>query len=95
MKPKSRLNYLHPGVFRKVSVLAAAGLLISLSTYATAQTPYEAHYSDAAPQAPPAQEMPQGMMGDRWDDGRHDARPRNDGHDGKLPDDGRKQSLLC
>ena len=65
MKPKSRLNYLHPGVFRKVSVLAAAGLLISLSTYAAAQTPYEAHYSDAAPQAPPAQEMPQGMMGDR------------------------------
>ena len=37
MKPKSRLNYLHPSVFRKLSVLAAAGLLISLSTYATAQ----------------------------------------------------------
>jgi hypothetical protein len=66
MEPKSVLNYLHSSIFRKVSVLAAAGLLISLSTYATAQTPYEAHHSDAAPQASPAQEMPQdGMMGDR------------------------------
>jgi len=62
MKPKSRLNYPHPGVFRKLSVLAAVGLLISLSPYATAQTPYEAHHSDAAPQAAPAQEMPQGGM---------------------------------
>jgi hypothetical protein len=62
MKPKSRLNYLHPGVFRKLSVLAAGGLFISLSTYATAQAPYEAHQSDAAPQAAPAQEMPQGRM---------------------------------
>ncbi len=59
MKPKSGLNY--PGVFHKLSVLAAAGLLISLCTYATAQTPYEAHNSDA-----PRQEMPQGgIMGDR------------------------------
>ena len=63
MKPKSRLDDLHPGVLRKLSVLAAAGLLISLSTYAIAQTPYEARHSDAAA---PAQEMPQGgMTGDR------------------------------
>jgi hypothetical protein len=66
MKPKSRVHYPHPGVLRKLSVLAAVGLLISLSTYATAQTPYEAHHPDAAPQAVPAQEIPQGgMTGDR------------------------------
>ena len=52
MKPKSTLSKPHAGVFRKISVLAAAGLLISLS--------------NAAPQTTTAQEMPQGgMMGDR------------------------------
>ena len=61
MKPKSRRDYLRPGVFRQLSVLAAAGFLISLSNYATAQSPYEAHHFDTAPQ-----EMPQGgMTGDR------------------------------
>ena len=65
MQPKSRPNKLHAGVFRKLSALAAAGLLIPLSTYAVAQTPHEAHHSDAAPQATTAQEMLQGgMMGD-------------------------------
>jgi hypothetical protein len=66
MKPKSRLTKPHAGVFRKISAVAAAGLLISLSTYAVAQAPHEAHHSDAAPRVAVAQEMPQGgMMGDR------------------------------
>ncbi len=66
MKPKSWPHSLSAGFFRKVSVLAAAGLLITLSTSAIAQATHESHHPDAVAQAAPAQEMPQGgMMGDR------------------------------
>ena len=66
MQPKSRPNKPHAGFIRRLSALAAAGLLISLSTYAIAQAPHVSHHPDAAPQATTAQEMPQGgMMGDR------------------------------
>jgi hypothetical protein len=67
MKPKSRPDNLHVGVLRTISVLAAAaGLLISASSYTAAQGPHDAHHPEGQLQeAAPAQEMPQGMMGDR------------------------------
>jgi hypothetical protein len=67
MKPKSRPNNLHVGVLRTISVFAAAaGLLISASSYTAAQSSHDAHHPEGQLQeSAPAQEMPQGMMGDR------------------------------
>jgi len=65
MRPKSRPNKLHLGVFRTGSVLpAAAGLLITASTFAFAQTPQNTHHPEGASQeAAPPQEMPMQMRG--------------------------------
>jgi hypothetical protein len=63
MKPNSRPNKLHTCVFRTGYVLAAtAGLLITASTFAFAQTPNDTHYPEAQEATPP-QEMPMQMRG--------------------------------